>query len=120
MLGLQIDEGLAVVQVAGLGDDDVEVAVNAELVAVGGEVQVPERGLGRGVLLHDLFLENAQGGKVVFHGLESAQDGLAILGDGGLVRGFVLVNGGEKAGVENGLAGAGPDGPDTAAPFEQA
>src|SRR5579862_8706023 len=111
LLGVKAGECLAVVQVTGLGDDDVEIAVDAELVTVVGEVQVPEGRLDCGVLLLNLYAENAQRGKIVFDRLKCGQNRLAIFCDGGGVCSIVLPGGGDQGSVENGLAGAGTDGP---------
>jgi len=85
LLNAQIHRDLLVAEQRGLRGNHVEIRIDAEAVAVCGEVQTSLRGLDGGVLLLDFLGKNAQGSKVVLNLLEGNQDGLAIVGNGLIV-----------------------------------
>jgi hypothetical protein len=60
-------------QQGNLGRDDVEIAVDAQPVALDGQIEVLLRGLDGDILLRDFSGENPQGGEIVFHLLEGRQ-----------------------------------------------
>ena len=110
---LEGDLGLLVGEQGGLGADDVEVGVEAGLVARGGDVDVALGGVDGLLLADDLLGGDAEGGDVVFDLLEGGEDGLTVGGDVGGVLGGVLGGGGAaEAGVEEGLGGGGTEGPE--------
>ena len=67
LLGVKVHEGLAIGEQGGLGGDDVEVAVNAELITVEGEVEIFLRGIDGNLLLLDFGLEDTQLDEIILH-----------------------------------------------------
>src|ERR1700723_1169438 len=74
-----------VIEIFGLGRDDLEVVIPPTDVTVGKETQVVFGRVDRLILLHGLVLEDAQRREIVLDLLESGKGRLAIVGDGCVV-----------------------------------
>ncbi len=104
---------LLVGEQSGLGGDDVEVRVEAGLVAVLGDGEIALGGVDGEVFAGDLVGGDADRGDVVLNLLEGGENGLAIGGDIGVVLGGVLGDGGfAETAVEDGLRSGAAGGPE--------
>src|SRR6202042_2598993 len=76
----------------GLGGNDVEVRIEPQLVAVGGDRQQPLGRRDRRILLFYLLRQDPQRGQVVLHLLKRGQHGLPVSGHGLIVSRLILLH----------------------------
>ncbi len=117
LLDPQVHGCLLIAKECGLGRNDVEVGVDAEAVAVGGQLQAALGGLDRDVLFLNFLGKNAQAGKIILDLLKRGQDRVAIVGDRLIILRAILFDGGTtQTAIVNRLGNGRTDGPDTAGP----
>src|ERR1043166_1694598 len=85
LLCSQVYRRALIVQQGSLRGDDVQVAVDAETVAVVGEREIALRRFYGGILFLKFLRAEAERGQAVFDFLKTCEHGLAIVRDGALV-----------------------------------
>ena len=104
LTGLEVDGGALILEQGGFGGDDVEVGVDAGLVACGGDVEKALGGGDRGSLPLDLLRQHTHAREVVFNLLKGGQDSLLIDGDISVELRVVLTQGGvAEAAIKKGF-----------------
>ena len=110
-------QSLLVRQYCRLGNQHIDVGIDAGLVPSLFELKESLGGIHRLLLLLDLLGQNAHFGERIFHLLECSEHGLTVSGEICIVGRDVLLDGGAaQAGVEDGFRERGANGPEAAWP----
>src|SRR5271157_5793648 len=113
----QVHGGLLIAEERGLGGNNVEVGVDAEAVAVRGQLEAALRGLDGRVLFLNFLRKNAQGREIVLDLLKRGQDRAAIVRDHLIILRAVLFHGGAtQTAIVNRLGNGRAHGPEPAWP----
>ncbi len=118
-MGVESGKGLLIGEQGGLRNQNCQILIDAGFVARLRQFEVTLRGLHGLLLLLNFFGQDAHGGEIVFHLLESGENGLAVAGEVGVVGGDKLLHGGAaQAGIKNGFRYRRADAPEVAGPVE--
>src|SRR5271157_3171020 len=113
----QVHGGLLIAEERGLGGNNVEVGVDAEAVAVRGQLEAALRGLDGRVLFLNFLRKNAQGREIILDLFKRGQDRAAIVRDSLIILRAILFHGrATQTAIVNRFGNGRADGPEAARP----